>query len=269
MEDGEFPERKRPRVEYDGEDAADALDESDLERLEAARAALRAELNGAHYDANAEEQDQAASGQELGKSEYYEEAEDASYHKSQGKNSNFAEETDTYQQDIGLAITIKGDSRDESRLVSDRPRKSRKFEEEKQRDVKDKHKNASGNASGSFGLIANYGSHENSGSEEEGEIQNDLNDDLLEYAMHEDESASRGRREHSKGSKDGTLKSFEKEYDDIRRRREKEMERKKDKKEKSKKSEKREKDKKKDKEKQKDDSKRAKERSSGKTERSR
>ncbi|KAH3769421.1 hypothetical protein DPMN_170689, partial [Dreissena polymorpha] len=267
MEDGEFPARKRPRVsEYDGEDAADALDESDLERLEAARAALRAELNGGHfdkYDANTEEQDQA--GQELRKSENYDEGEDVSYHKSQGKNSHSMEELDTYQQDIGLAITIKGDSRDDSRLVSDRQRKSRKFEGEKQRDVKDKIKNAGG----SFGLIANYGSNENSGSEEEGEIQNDLNDDLLEYAMNESESASRGRREHSKSNKDGALQSFEKEYDDIRRRREKDRERKKEKKEKSKKSEKREKDKKKDKEKQKDDSKRVKERSSGKTERSR
>jgi len=216
------PSSKRPRV-------AEESDDVGLDELEAARAALRAQLNGVagdRYDSNSEEQ-----------YSFFNEYENMGEGDRSGRDS-YSRDSDKYRSDIGLAITIKGDTADESRLVSDKGGKSRKFTE-----------------SASIGLIANYGSNENS--EEEGEIQNDLNDELIEYAMHENGSTHRhskkGKHEKSKDNgSESYQKSFEKEYEEIRMKHEKERERKKEKKDKEKKSEKREKDKKKDKERDKD-----------------
>lgn len=261
-------DRKRARLD----DYVDnnGFDESDLEKLEAARAALTAELNGVHEEQYGSHHDGL---------EHLAQLQEASYNMAEAERAAM-ERRIRGSSDMGLAITIKGDRKDESRSVSD---KSYKKEKRQFKETVPQSREENVVKTGSIGLIANYGSNENSDSEEEGEIDRDeraeshtgLNDELLEYAMNEDDDYHGGKR-----LTDESYNSYEREYEEFKRKKDKDRKKEKEKKEREKEkkaAEKREKEKRKEKEKkekearrkEKEDVKRSRERKFSEMERSR
>ena len=202
------------------EDAGGDLDETDLEKLEAARAALKAELNGEsdeRYDALLEEQYQALASQI---NEYASKqgitADNDEDSKDSGDKDNEFGDGDYFRPEGGLAITIPGSKfASEDRTVSDRTKKESKKLKSEEYDVEFdayNYKNGKFDAdtlvkrtkkespskavvSGELGnlksIAQGYGDSE---SEEEGEVDrapdNELADDLLEYAMNEMDSGT-------------------------------------------------------------------------------
>ena len=246
--------------------------DEDLAKLEAARAALTAELNG-------EQEDHYVGHQGDGNLQQLAQLQEVSYSLAEAKQAAMQRKI-RGGSDMGLAITIKGDKDGRRSVADSTQRKSRrKFEEEA---PKSRSKDVI--STGSIGLIANYGSNGNTDSEEEGEIDREerpdrnagLDDELLEYAMNEDGGYPSGNKQHSEGS----FKSYEREYEEFKKKKDKDKKKereKKDREREKKAAEKREKQKRKEKErrekelkkKEKEESKRNKERKESEIERSR
>ena len=204
----------------ENEETGGDLDETDLEKLEAARAALKAELNGEsddRYDALLEEQYQALASQI---SEYASKqgitADNEEDSKESGGKDNEYGEGDYFRPEGGLAITIPGSKfASEDRTVSDRTKKESKKSKSEEYDVEfdaynykngkfdadtlvKRTKNSSPSKAVVSGELGNLKSiaqgYANSESEEEGEVDrapdDELADDLLEYAMNEIEGGT-------------------------------------------------------------------------------
>ena len=269
----ETSERKRQRIESElidisseNDDDIAELDENDLEKLEAARAALRAELNGVsdeRYDALLEEQYHALESQinEYAAQQRLMPSVEENSRNSLSKDNDF-EAADFYRPEVGLAITIPGSGASgDTRLVSDRSKRDakvsssrrneksgvRRYEDfEVERSINRTKEVAQSEAvvSGELGNLRSIAQgYANSDSEEEGEVdhqvqEEELADDLLEYAMNEIEEVpvSKDKTETEYGETD--YRSFEQEYAEIRKRREREKEKKKNKEKKDKDKEK-------------------------------
>ena len=254
-EEDEMLETKRQRTEI--EDDVDSennihetqLDENDLEKLEAARAALRAELNGVsddRYDALLEEQYMALESQinEYAAQQRLVSGVNEDSRDSSSKDNEFGE-ADYFRPEVGLAITIPGSRyRGDTRSVSDKSRKdfksshSRRYADfEVDRSAIRTRETVPSEAvvTADLGNLKSIAQgYANSESEEEGEVDHkneadDFDDDLLEYAMNEVEDVPVSKDRTGTSYNEADYKSFEQEYAEIRKRREKEKERKKDK----------------------------------------
>lgn len=244
-------------VSSENDDDVAELDENDLEKPEAARAALHAELNGVsdeRYDALLEEQYHVLESQinEYAVQQRLIPSVEEDSRNSLSKDNEY-EAADFYRPEVGIAITIPGSrASGDTKLVSDMSKRdakvssSRRNEKSGVRQYEDFEVERSINrtkevaqseavVSGELGNLRSVAQgYANSDSEEEGEVdhqvqEEELADDLLEYAMNEIEEVpvSKDKTETEYGETD--YRRFEQEFAEIRKRREREKEKKKSK----------------------------------------
>ena len=195
---------------------------------------------------------------------------------STSKDNGYAGESDFFRPDVSLAITIPGSRyRGDTRSVSDKPQKDKKssrsrhyadFEVDRSASRTKDSVPSEAVVSSDLGNLRSIAQGYNSDSEEEeGEVEEkppeeELDDDLLEYAMNEVEDVPVSKDRSGKSGGESDYKSFEQEYAEIRKRREKEKARKKEKEKREKEKERSRQEKKERKEKERKEREREKER---------